>query len=310
MLPQETVLPPRRKILTLFFQLIRWPNLVFILLTQVAFQCCILKPWAEADLSLSPLAFFLVTLSYSLIAAGGYIINDYFDLDIDLINKPDKVFIGREISKRSAYQVYILINSCAIAVALMADILSHTFMGTISLLICIGLLYWYSASLKKSFLVGNFIVAGVTAWSVPVLYLLQYKHPGKEAWLAAVYFSFAFVISLVREMVKDIEDARGDEALGCRTMPIVWGIPRARVFTLAWLCFLAAMILASLGLLIWWKYWLGAAYALLFLAFPMVILFRGLVKATQASDYHKLSTRIKLLMALGILSMVLFLWPA
>jgi 4-hydroxybenzoate polyprenyltransferase len=310
MLPQEILLPPRRKRWLLLIKLIRWPNLVFIFLTQFAFQYCILKPAPGAVNGLSPLTFLLVTLSYVLIAAGGYIINDYFDLDIDKINKPDKVFIGQEISKQQALLAYFLFNLLALLSALSADIIHHTFAGTLSLVICMALLYWYSAALKKSFLLGNIIVAGVTAWSIPVLYFLQFQGYGKEAWLTGIYFSFAFVISFVREMVKDMEDAKGDEAHGCQTMPIVWGISKAKYFTFGWLTLLVIMIASSLVLLIGQKNWMGTAYVSFFLAIPVAFLLRGLVKAKHPDDYHKLSTGIKMVMALGITSMLLFLFNA
>lgn len=310
MLPQETLLPSRRKRWLLMIKLIRWPNLIFIFLTQLAFQYCILKPAPGAENGLNPLSFLLISLSYVLIAAGGYIINDYFDLDIDQINKPDRVFIGQEISKQQALLAYYLINLLAFMAALSEDLVQHTFTGSIILLICIVLLYWYSASLKKSFLYGNIIVAAVTAWSIPVLYFLQGQGSGKQGWLTGIYFAFAFVISLVREMVKDMEDAKGDEALGCQTMPIVWGIPRARIFVMGWLIFLELMVAVSLGLLLWQRNWISATYVFLLLAIPIAMLLKDLLMAQEAQAFHKLSTRIKLVMALGITSMVLFLFNA
>jgi 4-hydroxybenzoate polyprenyltransferase len=123
---------------------------------------------------------------------------------------------------------------------------------------------------------------------------------------AIIYAGFAFIISLIREVVKDMEDMEGDEKYGCKTMPIVWGIPASKVFVAVWLIVLtfSTGIVQVYGLMKGW--WLGALYCFIFIVVPLLYLFRDLYRAVNAKEYHKVSSYIKLVMLTGIMSILFF----
>lgn len=123
--------------------------------------------------------------------------------------------------------------------------------------------------------------------------------------LTTLYTGFAFVISLIREVIKDMEDVEGDRQFGCRTMPIVWGIRGSSLFAAGWIILLILVLLFTQAWLLRHGHWLLPAYMLLLIILPLIIIFKKLFEAGSAQDYHKLSSGIKLVMLAGILSMLL-----
>ena len=123
---------------------------------------------------------------------------------------------------------------------------------------------------------------------------------------AALYAGFAFIISLTREVVKDIEDMEGDSKYQGKTMPIVWGVPAAKVFVGVWFAVLigALIIVQFYVLQIGW--WASAIYILLFVIIPLIRVLQLFYRAQIPPQYHRISTFIKLIMLTGILSMLLF----
>ena len=124
--------------------------------------------------------------------------------------------------------------------------------------------------------------------------------------ISFLYAGFAFVISLIREVVKDMEDIEGDKKYGCKTIPIAWGIPASKVFVAVWLVVLIGMI-SIVQIYVWqlgW-YW-SAAYSIVLIIAPLLWILRKLQQAQVPKDYHQLSTVIKLVMLAGLLSMFFF----
>ena len=308
------------KIISLFFRLTRWPNLVFFFLTQFLFQYVVLQPvLVHAGISpqLTSGGFALLTASFVLLAAAGYIINDLYDLSIDLVNKPDKTFITKGISKRSAIVWYGFMNVLSIVFGLYVSRVVGNYCIFILVVFCVLALFIYSAWLKKTLLAGNILVAAITAASVLELgcasgVLQAFKVSSSSYpsvwhsifWLTLLYTGFAFIISLIREIVKDIEDMEGDRKFGCRTMPIVLGIRFSRGFVTGWLIVLTTTLVYTMVYLIRQSEWILPAYLFLLVIFPLVSILKKLFDARDAKDYHRLSTNIKLVMLAGILSML------
>ena len=241
-----------------FLRLIRWPNLVFIFLTQFLFYYCVLLPgfhpkWAimknipAPDLPggyrvhLQPGLFYLLSLSSILIAAAGYIINDYFDLNIDRVNKPDKLVVEKIIKRRWTIIWHWILSGLGVLPGFYVSWKVGNPVVGLANLGCVILLWFYSTIFKRKLLIGNIIISLLTAWVILVLYICEFsfadfRDPVYHALLsrlfkfAILYGGFAFIISLIREVVKDIEDLEGDMRYGCRTMPIVWGVNVAKVF--------------------------------------------------------------------------------
>ncbi|HTB25404.1 MAG TPA: geranylgeranylglycerol-phosphate geranylgeranyltransferase, partial [Puia sp.] len=242
-----------------FFRLIRWQNLLFISLTQSLFYFCILIPsfyggHPALENILKPRDFILLSFSSVLIAAGGYIINDYFDLNIDRVNKPGKVVVEKIIKRRWAIIWHLALSGLGIFIGFyLSWKLRNIFIGP-SNTVCVLLLWFYSTTFKKKLLIGNVLISLLTAWVIGVLYLCEFRlhrfvNPEFHGALSrvykftVVYASFAFIISLVREVVKDMEDMEGDSRYGRHTMPLVWGLNAAKFFCGIWLIILVAALI-------------------------------------------------------------------
>lgn len=310
------------KLVSAFFRLIRWPNLVFIALTQMLFYYCIIIPSLPQGYNdwphklTQPLFYILLTASV-LIAAAGYIINDYFDINIDQVNKPDQMVLQKIINRRWAIFLHLLITIIGLALSLYVSI-KTSFIIIIANVICALLLWVYSTTFKKKLLSGNIIISGLTAWTVMVLYFAANTvitrnpaagmYPGMQTIykFAALYAGFAFIISLIREVVKDIEDLQGDSRYNCKTMPIVWGVPAAKVFVGVWLVVLLGALAVVLVYVLQIGWWVSSVYVLLLVVLPLLKILRQFYKAQTVAEYHRLSTLIKMVMLTGILSMLLF----
>ena len=311
------------KLTLAFFRLIRWPNLFFIALTQFLFYYCIIIPSLPVNYflqqhALTPSLFYLLVTASLLIAAAGYIINDYFDINIDQINKPAKMVVQKIISRHWAIFFHLMITVAGLIVSGYVAIKTSStifFANTF----CSLLLWVYSTRFKKKLLSGNIIIAGLTAWTVLVLYfatntMLFFSSEISSGFavgitriykFAVLYAGFAFIISLIREVVKDIEDMTGDARYNCQTMPIVWGLPTTKVFVGVWLVVLigALVILQLYVLQIGW--WLGALYTLVLVISPLLWILKIFYQAQTTADFHYISNLIKLVMLTGICSILL-----
>lgn len=225
-----------------FLRLIRWPNLVFIGLTQVLFYYIVVQP---SDFA--PFIFGCLCAASILIAAAGYIINDYFDLNIDRVNKPEKLVIEKVIKRRSAILWHWFLSGLGVLLSVYVSWKLRNPIVGLANLGCVILLWFYSTTFKRALLIGNVVISMLTAWVIVVLFVCEIRLPygynlSRTFKYAIVYGGFAFIISLIREVVKDIEDVDGDTRHGCRTMPIVWGINVAKVFAATWLVVLISAL--------------------------------------------------------------------
>lgn len=264
----------------------RFWNLLIIGLCQYFVVCFLMQPDLLVDGRL-----FLLASSTILIAAAGYIINDYYDVKIDLINKPERVVIGKTLSRRVAILLHTFLSIAGVAIGFFM----HWKIGVTNFLSAF-LLWWYSNNLKRLPLVGNITVALLTGLSVAIVILL---YPQYGATSILVYALFAFFITLVREIIKDMEDLKGDNTFGCKTLPIIWGMRRTKnvIYTLTGM-FIFVIIVVHFTLEP-----LPLYFFLAFLFLPIVILIARLARADTKKDYAHLSALCKIIMLFGILSM-------
>lgn len=311
------------KLIVAFFRLIRSLNLLFIVLTQVLFQYCIIIPAHKAagitPLLTVPLFILLVTASV-FIAAAGYIINDYFDLNIDRINKPEKLVVDKIIKRRWTIIWHLVLSVIGIAISFYVGWkANHDIILGLSNSLSVLLLWVYSTTFKKKLLSGNIIISLLTAWVVLVLVFIEMNRGLSSAQdpnlrkslsfifkMGILYGGFAFIISLIREVIKDIEDMAGDGKYGCRTMPLVWGVRVSKVFMATWLIVLIGAISILQIYVVTYGWWASISYTIIMILFPLAIVFQKLVKATTVSDFHKLSSLVKWVMMTGILSILFF----
>jgi 4-hydroxybenzoate polyprenyltransferase len=309
------------KLLVAFLRLVRWLNLVFIAFTQFLFLYCIVIPvFRQANIPLAiPIhQFVLLAIASVLIAAGGYIINDYFDLNIDRVNKPGKLVVDKIIRRRWAILWHLALSVLGIIVSTYVAWKTRTWWIAPANVACVLGLWFYSTTFKRKLLSGNLIISFLTAWTVMVVgFIIHYKiikTPGlygvvdanKIMRVTFLYAGFAFIISLVREVIKDIEDMAGDEKYGCRTMPIVWGVNVSKVFTATWLIVLIAALVIVQAYVLTFPWWWSAAYCILLIIAPLIYILRRLFTATSSTHFHQLSGWVKFVMLTGIVSMVFF----
>ncbi len=310
------------KLVNAFLRLVRWPNLVMIIITQALFYFTLIEPLYLKGINthFEKLHFQLLMIASVLIAASGYIINDYFDLNIDQVNKPDRTIIDKIIKRRWAIVMHLCFSFTAILISFYIDFNSAIFWLGFSNICCAFLLFGYSISLKKKLLWGNILIAALTAWVVIVCFLSYYNsfyctqcdssflklYNIRFIRISLLYAGFAFIISLIREVVKDLEDMDGDMKYACKTMPITWGIPATKVFAAVWLVVLIGMIVVVQFYVLQFGWLWSTFYCILFLIIPLIWILRKLFKAQGQKDFHQLSSVIKLVMLAGLLSMLFF----
>ncbi len=276
-----------------FLMLTRFPNLLIIALTQYMSAIFLAGyPHRWMDKLFNP-ELFLLSASTLMIAAAGYIINDYYDIKIDYVNKPDKVVVGKLVKRRIVLASHIVLNVLGIGIGFYLNLK----VGALNFLA--GFLLWvYSNRLKRMPLIGNITIAFLTAMAIAIIAVYYQQNVS----LLMAYAVFAFSINLVREIIKDMEDIRGDMRFGSKTLPIIWGLRRTKYFLFA-LIFLFVVILFFLS------NQLGNHTLKLFfliLVIPIVYLIYLLYRADTQKRFHRLSTFCKILMLAGILSMTFF----
>lgn len=269
-----------------FLQLLRWRNLLVIALTQGLLFFV---------LGSSALAWRMAA-STLLLAAAGYFINDLLDLAIDRRNRPDRPLPAGRFSPTAVQAAYWWLN--VVALVLLYDapqlLLLHTF--------CFLGLWAYSRYWKRRAGWGNIAVAlfcGLVVWEWLLLPLSQ-----EYRALISIYGTFAFFANLIRELVKDQEDALGDAAEGVCSWPVVYGKAKSKLIGFGQgLLFL----IFEVGIVIY--YWqqqpLFAIYTLC-LCFPLLFLLERGLKAENKADFSRLSSYWKAYMLLGLF--LLLLW--
>ena len=235
---------------------------------------------------------FLLSLSTTLIAAGGYVINDYYDVKIDFVNYPDRVVIGKTVHRRFAILLHGALSFIGISIGVFLSwwILALNIAS-------VSLLWFYSNLLKRLPFVGNLAVSLLTGLSIAILDVLYRT----DNLLVIIYAIFAFIMTLIREIIKDMEDLKGDNTYGCKTIPIVWGIRKTK-----FLIYFIIAIFSGAVLYINLVYvHLPLIYFVMLLFVPLAWLVIQLIRADTKRDYKWLSSFCKVIMLLGVLSMAL-----
>ena len=300
------------KLFSAFLRLIRWPNLAFIALTQLLFYYCVFEPLFPGGNEKS-LAWIIIASVF--IAAAGYIINDYFDLNIDQINKPHKNVFAKIIHRRWAIIWHLLLSFAGIFATALAVGLQKWYL-ILANVGCVGLLWFYSTSFKRQLLIGNIVISILTAWTVLILFF-AYTQPYQSIAsndpeviklfrVAFLYAGFAFIGSLIREAIKDMEDMEGDARYGCKTLPIVAGIRSTKIYVTIWsVVLLAGLVILQLYVLqLGW--WWAIAYSVPFIIAPVIYLIFRLSRSYKPRDFNYLSGVCKFILLTGILSMIFF----
>ncbi|MGV3529153.1 MAG: geranylgeranylglycerol-phosphate geranylgeranyltransferase [Flavisolibacter sp.] len=300
------------KLLAAFLRLIRWPNLVFIIITQVIFYTCVYMPLYG---QLQNKKFIILVIASLFIAAAGYIINDYFDINIDRVNKPAKNVVDRVIHRRSAIIWHFVLSLLGVVLTGWAVGLSGWYI-VLANLVSVFLLWFYSTSFKRKYVIGNVVISLLTSWTILVLFF-AFTQPSdayrsgdpvsvKFFRMAFLYAGFAFILSLIREAIKDMEDLEGDVKYNCRTLPVVSGVRATKLYVSVWIIVLMASLVVLQLYVLQFGWWILTIYSVLLIIAPLFLLLKKTNKATTPADFHYLSNMCKGIMLAGILSMIFF----
>lgn len=296
-----------------FLRLIRYENLLMIILTQVLVKYFLFVPFGIA-VSLGHLDFSLLVLSMVSLAAAGNIINDIFDTATDAINKPEKLIIGRQISEKSAYNWFFTFNILGVGIGFYLSNLIGQPSFTILFILPSALLYLYATSLKRTILVGNIIISTMVAMIVVMVGIFDLlptitpKNQDTQKVIFSIlidYGIFAFLINLLREMVKDQEDVNGDHNAGIKTLPIVLGHARTnKIIFLIGLLPLAGVVYYIYVYL--FEKQLAVFYALILIVAPLLYFLIRLAGSKTRNQYRHLSSILKMVLFFGLISIGLY----
>ena len=296
-----------------FLNLIRWKNLLMIALVQLLVKYALFNAVA-VDTTLDTFHFILLILATLLIAAGGYIINDIYDVETDSVNKPELVVIDKYISEKTANTLYIALTfiGALIGFYIANSIGRPQFFGFF--VIIAALLYVYSTSLKRIAVVGNIVVSALVSSSLLIVGIFDLlpaiteQNQNVQATLFEVladFGIFAFLINFIREIVKDIQDVDGDYNSEMRTLPIILG--KNRTAKIAFVLTIVSILLIV--------YYVNAyismhpevvIYFLVAVVGPLIYVAIKLFTAEKKSHFKHISLLLKIIMLMGMLVMILY----
>ena len=302
-----------------FLQLLRVSNLAFLAILLYVMEKWVAVPLLHNAMFKEQMLWWVLLLLITgvvCIAAGGYVINDYFDVKIDRINRPDNMVVTRHITRDGAMRLFQVLTAVGVVAGLVVSWWATSWTLAMTFIVIPGLLWFYSASYKRQLLVGNIVVAFMSAL-VPLLVAIanaDYLHQlyrenlaysaivgNLYIWISG-FALFALLLTLVREMIKDMEDMEGDREMECRTMPIVWGIRTTKIVATILLLIIIALICYFAFVAIPFPHeWntLSTRYAVFGLSTPIACAICLLWAAKTPLEYHRTQSIIKFVMFMG-----------
>jgi len=311
----------KSKILS-YYRLLRGTNLIFIMLIMYIIRYFLIVPWMRVcnDFPFfSDTLFHLLVIATVFIAAAGYVINDYFDQVIDGINKTSKQIVGVQISARVADLLFWILSIAGSLIGIFISFkIGHINLGSI-FIVASFMVYYYSMKYKRLMLWGNFVVAFLSALVIILPWLFEFftllSRPGEFithasclATIQKVTFliaGFAFVLTLVREWIKDMEDQFGDEAGGRKTLPVKFGLTKTKWIVNVTIAIILLLLAVAQWQLMADNYQHVAYYSLITISLPLIYMMAKLIRAETSEDYHFISSISKIVMFFGILILII-----
>lgn len=296
-----------------YFLILRPKNLIIIVLTMVILQYAVITPLAAGQVNLSPLVFSIFVLITVLLAGSANLINDIFDYNADLINKPEKTYIEKLIPISLAWNYYYMLTVTGFIGAVYVAWQSQQWYNLWIYPLASWLLFMYAKKWKSTYIFGNIVVSLFVAWVWGILFYAQLSgHSNTDLQekdvfieLFMTYFVFAFLVNLIREIVKDVEDIEGDKKSGIVTMPVTKGIPYSKHVITA-LCGIFIILFCS-----WLFYsnltkdYMVRFYHLTFITAPVLLVITHTLKAFTKNHFSFISKVLKLVMMFALAGLIL-----
>ncbi|MCX6269706.1 MAG: geranylgeranylglycerol-phosphate geranylgeranyltransferase [Bacteroidetes bacterium] len=304
-------------------RLFRWENLFIVMLTMILVRYALIFPLIYSHIDGIPgsrAGFIALVLSSVFLAAGGNIINDYFDVKIDRINRPEKMILGRHVSFASALLYYQVFSVLGVLSGFAAGYFCGSWrLGGIPLVIA-GLLYYYSFRYKRLFIRGTLVVSLLSAMVILIVWLFEFFRLQTDALsfagaingfgtvnrLIAGYFVFSFLLTFTREILKDVEDLPGDSRYGCQSIPVRLGIAPTLMIAVCLLAlvFILLVLIQSTYLIRFNRYIL--IYSVCLIDLPLLFIIVRLIRNQTAEGAAIIQRSLKWLMLAGVVSMLFF----
>ena len=298
-----------------YLKLIRYQNLLMLAFMQLVFRYLFLAQ-SYVDLALTDFNYILLVIATVCIAAGGYVINNIMDQDTDEIAKPQNRVVGVSISETVAYNWYIGLTIVGVGIGFyLSNVIYKPTFASMFILVA-TLLYMYATSFKQIPVLGNVVVALMLSTSIVIIGLFDIlpaidednRFRMKEAFDILMHYAiFAFIINLIREIVKDMEDMDGDYQSGINTLPNAIGIQKTKIIV-------GVLTVISIGIL---AYYVNSNlfeldyvvyYAMILIVGPLIYFGVKLLNATTKKEFHHLSLVLKIILFFGILSVAVIVF--
>ena len=280
-----------------------------MVLIQYLIRFTLIIPSYGKENILSEFYFALLLFSILLIVGAGYTINDYFDIKVDSENKDEHVIVGRTIKRRIALVIHFILTSIGLILGFYIAYKINQLVISIVLIVCAYILWIYNLKLKHIFFLANLIVAGLSAvfvTSIATLEIfLKYNHNTSINNIKTLILiaTFAFILSLMNEIIKDLRTVQGDKKYKIRTLPTVWGLLKTKEF-LKWLSIITAFIISTIAITKFKTNITALSYAFIFIIGPLFLLNVWVYKAQHTIDYERISKLNKFIIFTGIMSLL------
>lgn len=273
-----------------------------------------LFPAMAVDTTLNALGFSLLIFTTLLIAAGGYVINDIYDMETDAVNKPNKVIVGKHIPEKIANYLYIAFTFTGVCLGFY---ISHSVGRPPFFIVFIAisaLLYIYASYLKQIAIVGNIVVSAAVCLSILIVGVFELipaitaQNQNIQSTMFEVltdFGIFAFLINFIREIVKDIQDVDGDHKVGMQTLPIIFGKTRTAKVAFAITCITILVLIYYIGTFLY-MHTEAIVYFLIAVVGPLIYIAIKLFTAEKNHQFKRISLLLKIVMITGMLSMILY----
>jgi len=305
-----------------FFKLIRYQNLLMIIVTMCLIRYALL-PFFNETISLPTIWFVYILLGVVCVTAGGYVINDIYDIEADKINKPNNTYVGNLVSITKAKYYYTLLTVVGIGFGTYLSVKVDSMGLSLFFIVTAILLFLYTRFLKRTIFLGNVLISILVSLPIFMVYIYETVNvPKHDSFLEIVmsifssmgvyitilyYMFFSFIATLIRELIKDIEDVDGDNYMNMSTLPIIFGMRRARNVAIFFsIIFVISLIIISKAFIDDTDFFVLGIYNYLFLVLPLLYFVYVLWNAKAHKQFSFLSSYMKWIMVSGILSMLIF----